>query len=237
MYVTKFDSRKNAAFDWHTYFSEKDFAGQTPLTAGADQQEILSNIRQHLKENHFLMTLTLTKVMRRLLKGVSLPGEPRILELGAGTGFVTKWLLNQYPGRAVLVDNNQASYEYYAAQPLNDYPNIEYLRQDIFALDLPRAFDIVCSFGLLEHFKDKKDILRAHTRFLKPGGYIIILVPLDSILNRVYWEAHPELNLGYRELLTEREFQAALTEQGLSVVRTVESSGYTFDFVAALCTC
>ena len=38
-------------------------------------------------------------------------------------------------------------------------------------------FDIVCSFGFVEHFKDFNDILRRHMKLVAPGGLLIISIP------------------------------------------------------------
>ncbi len=38
-------------------------------------------------------------------------------------------------------------------------------------------FDVVSSFGFLEHFKDPNDIISKHLNILKPGGYLIITIP------------------------------------------------------------
>jgi SAM-dependent methyltransferase len=42
--------------------------------------------------------------------------------------------------------------------------------------DLP-AFDVVYSFGLIEHFPDRRGIVENHVRLVKPGGYLVLGVP------------------------------------------------------------
>jgi hypothetical protein len=108
---------------------------------------------------------------------------------------------------------------------------------DLFQLDLAETFDVVCSFGLIEHFVHKEALLEIHKKFAAFNGMVIILVPLDSPLTRAFLEVHPELNLGYRELLKEKEFKKILVQNGLEVVRTKVSHGYSYDFVGALCLC
>jgi 2-polyprenyl-3-methyl-5-hydroxy-6-metoxy-1,4-benzoquinol methylase len=39
------------------------------------------------------------------------------------------------------------------------------------------AFDVVYSGGVIEHFEDPAEIVRIHTRLLKPGGLALITVP------------------------------------------------------------
>jgi len=39
------------------------------------------------------------------------------------------------------------------------------------------SFDLVCSFGLIEHFDDPREIVLRHVHLAKPGGAILIVVP------------------------------------------------------------
>lgn len=53
--------------------------------------------------------------------------------------------------------------------------------KDFFDVDFQRmhrnAFDIVMSFGFIEHFHDPRSVLAAHMNMLKPGGLLLIMVP------------------------------------------------------------
>jgi SAM-dependent methyltransferase len=52
------------------------------------------------------------------------------------------------------------------------------LNEDIFETSLKKeSFNIVFSYGFLEHFKDLKKVFKVHYDLVKKGGYIIINVP------------------------------------------------------------
>ncbi|MCP5050866.1 MAG: methyltransferase domain-containing protein [bacterium] len=232
MYITKnLAAQGGDHFDWETYFSQEQ-SGQLPPQV--EPRQVLHQVRGHLKEDKSRMTLTLTKLMRNVLTGLTLE-NPRILELGAATGFLTRWLISQYGGSGVLVDSSPASYQAYRStkSPLSD--SITYLREDIFQLEPAESFDLVCSFGLIEHFKDKQAVLEAHWKFARPHGLIVILVPSDTRLTRVFFEAHMELNTGYRELLTMRELENCVRKENLEIVNSGISNGYAYDFGAVVC--
>ncbi|NIM18445.1 MAG: methyltransferase domain-containing protein [Candidatus Aminicenantes bacterium] len=232
MYVT--DVSKNEAsedFDWEAFFSPEH---ADKIIQQVDPLQIIANLRKHLQENKFRLTFTLSKLLRKLLAGEEIK-SPKILELGAATGLLTRWLVSQYGGTGVLVDKSEASYKKYREMKDNIKRYLTYITEDIFDLELAEEFDLVCSFGLVEHFVDKRDVLAVHRKFVSSQGIIVILVPLDSPLTRAFLEVHPELNLGYRELLTESEFKKMLTQNGLEVVRTEVSKGYCYDFIGALC--
>lgn len=225
-----YNANKNEEFDWEAYFS----TGARGIMHQQEPQQVISRINEHLKENKFRMTLALSRVMCYLLKDLE-PEKPRILELGAATGVLTRWMLTQYGGSGVLVDNSNASYEAYNAMRDDLKKDITYIKADLFKLELEKHFDLVCSFGLVEHFKEKKAVIDVHKKFVSPTGIIVIIVPLDSPLTRTFFEVHHELNLGYRELLTRREFSDSLVKQGMKVIRTKISRGYSYDFVGAVC--
>jgi 2-polyprenyl-3-methyl-5-hydroxy-6-metoxy-1,4-benzoquinol methylase len=218
-------------FDWEAFFSPE---APEELFEQLDLRQIMFRLRDHLKENKFRLAFALNRVMTRLFEGRT-PHNPRVLELGAATGFLTRWLLRQYGGTAILVDSSNASYRAYTSMDDDIKKNITYMNVDLFNLELQEQFDLVCSFGLIEHFEDKQEVIEVHKKFVAPGGMILILVPLDTPLTRAFLEVHPELNRGYRELRTEKEFTGILTRHGLQVIRVQASKGYVYDFIGAVC--
>jgi 2-polyprenyl-3-methyl-5-hydroxy-6-metoxy-1,4-benzoquinol methylase len=46
-------------------------------------------------------------------------------------------------------------------------------------------FDVVCSFGFIEHFKKYDEILEKHITLVKPGGYLILSCP--NFTHTQYW--------------------------------------------------
>lgn len=38
-------------------------------------------------------------------------------------------------------------------------------------------YDIVCSFGFVEHFQEWREVLECHSRLVKPGGLLLVSVP------------------------------------------------------------
>ncbi len=233
MYITQdLNLKKGCEFDWEKYFAQ---LGKSSVFNQSDIQKMIEKVRKHLTENTMQLTFSLTEVIRDIFSDFKMKEKPKILELGAGTGFLTRCLIEQYEGSGVLVDNNENSFKSYSS--LNDKCSgpIKYIVQDIFDLNLEERYDIICSFGLIEHFKDKSEVINIHKKFLKPDGYNLIIVPFDSILTRIFFDVHLELNLGYRELLSERDLKSILIKQKLEILNVKISRGYAYDFIAALC--
>jgi SAM-dependent methyltransferase len=63
-------------------------------------------------------------------------------------------------------------------------------RTDAFLLEPRRRYDLVCSFGLIEHFEDWEALLRAHARLVAPGGLLLVSAPnfrggLQGVVHRL----------------------------------------------------
>ena len=55
----------------------------------------------------------------------------------------------------------------------------EFWTGDFFELDkdLKNRYDLVCSFGFIEHFENFPEVIEAHVKLLKPSGKIVITTP------------------------------------------------------------
>lgn len=55
--------------------------------------------------------------------------------------------------------------------------DINIIEADLFSYQPKQLYDLVLSFGLIEHFNDTKSIIQTHLQFLKPGGTLFITLP------------------------------------------------------------
>ena len=55
--------------------------------------------------------------------------------------------------------------------------DIQIIESDLFTYHPEKQYDLVLSFGLIEHFTDLKDIIQNHLKFLNPGGTLFITLP------------------------------------------------------------
>jgi len=61
--------------------------------------------------------------------------------------------------------------------------DINIIEADLFEYKIEKQYDLVMSFGLIEHFNDTKAIITAHLPFLKPGGVLFITLPNFNSVN------------------------------------------------------
>ncbi len=115
------------------------------------------------------------KIVRTYLGDVAFPPDARTLEIGCGTGAVTR-MLAQWPNvaQAVGVDLSPALIE--KARTFSaDIDNLLFESGDACRLDEPDAtFDVVVFHTLLSHCPEPVLALQEAIRVLKPGGWMAI---------------------------------------------------------------
>jgi len=96
-----------------------------------------------------------------------------VLEVGCGTGQVTRWLAQQVrPGRVTAIDFSPAM----VARACRKSIDAHFRCADVCSDDLPTdCFDVVFCMHAFPHFRDKPTALRNISRALKPGGRLIVL--------------------------------------------------------------
>jgi len=102
------------------------------------------------------------------------PEETRsFLEIGCGSGLVTKYLAEKYNARVTGIDIDPQQIEM-AKKNVNGIKNLQYRQAD--AVDLPFSennFDVVLSFGVMHHIKEWLDAVKEVKRVLRGGGYFV----------------------------------------------------------------
>lgn len=234
MYITKGAEQTGPdVFDWDEYFINK---GSGSTKQSVNPKGVVADTRKHLSENESVFGFVFHKVMNTLFSSINLKDSPQVLELGAATGFFTRWIVQRYGGHGTLVDRSKEAYQAFLSTNSAQADHFTYVKEDIFDLNLgEKRFDIVGSFGVIEHFIEKAMIMNAHKKFAKRDGYVIIMIPLDSPLTRAFYEINFELNTGYRELLSENELKGIVQKAGLKVICSAKSEGYVYDFLGIVC--
>lgn len=93
----------------------------------------------------------------------------RVLEVGAGTGWQARTLSEQ--GHDVeAVDLADSNYAHERVWPIRNYDGVHLPFDD-------DQFDVVFSSNVLEHVERLQDLLREMRRVVKPGGYLVHVIP------------------------------------------------------------
>ncbi|MCY9662115.1 class I SAM-dependent methyltransferase [Paenibacillus chondroitinus] len=109
---------------------------------------------------------------------------PRILDLGAGTGLLSSYILGQYPdAKLTLIDLSQGMLDIAKLRFGEMNANLTIQAGDYTAFESDEPFDCVVSALSIHHLEDqaKQNLYARIFKLLKPGG---IFVNADQVLGR-----------------------------------------------------
>ncbi len=142
-----------------------------------------------------------------IARRIALPADPRILEVGCGTGHNLE-MLRRF-GRVDGIEVDPAARELATAR----------LGQPILDAPLPAlpgiadgAYDMIAILDVIEHVEEDVAGMRALAGKLKPGGKMLITVPAFPFM----WSAHDVVN-HHKRRYTKKTLKALVADSGLKL--------------------
>lgn len=144
---------------------------------------------------------------------VGLKGE--VFEVGCAPGKWLAFLAQKFVTRSSGIEYTEAGMQ----ATLRNLDTLGVPTGDIFSGDFfikepEPKYDLVMSFGFIEHFDNPDEVVRRHLRWLKPNGTLVIGVPnfngiyrpMQAILDQEILDKHnlSVMNLDYFKGLAER---------------------------------
>ncbi len=145
-----------------------------------------------------------------------------VLEVGCGTGQITRWLADLVkPGRVVAADFSPAM----LAQARQRGVDADFVLMDICGEGaVQRQFDVVLCFHSFPHFRDQAAALRQIARHLKPDGHLLVLHLVGSAeLNAFHHKVGGPV--GHDHLPPASQWPELLRPAGLRVTEAVDQEG------------
>ncbi len=114
-----------------------------------------------------------------MVQGLSLD-NPRILDLGCATGWMTKLLSELGPTEGV--DLSEAA----IARAKSQYPGIQFIAGDLYEIPLTsEPVDVVVCQEVIAHVSDQPLLVRRISDIIKPGGYLLISAANKYVMDRL----------------------------------------------------
>lgn len=112
--------------------------------------------------------------------------NPRILDIGAGTGLLSAFLLQKYPDATITLMDFAENMLDVARERFSGNENIRYLVSDYSKSDLGGPFDSICSALSIHHLKseDKEKLFKKIYTSLVPGGIFVNADQADGETDR-----------------------------------------------------
>lgn len=111
------------------------------------------------------------------------------------------------------------------------YKNGNFYCDDFFKVSFDNTYDIVCSFGFIEHFVNYKDVLLRHLSIVSSDGIIIVSTPnFKGFLQRVLHKLLDKSNLDrhYLPSMDPLDWKKILTNNGCEIIFCGYIGGFDF---------
>lgn len=96
--------------------------------------------------------------------------------------------------------------------------NVQYILEDIFEAPTREMYDVVASYGVVEHFNSLESVLAAHSKYLRKNGWLLVTLPNFS---------NPLLK-SYRQRFVPESLETHnLDIMNLGIAKTIEQCGFT----------
>src|ERR1700722_7357542 len=101
----------------------------------------------------------------------------RVLEIGCAGGEYLCYFAKHFRFIPFGVDFSEEIRKTAELFEFNGLPKPTLFQEDFFQWRPGQLFDVVCSFGFIEHFEDPRMVIQKHAELLAPGGKLIITLP------------------------------------------------------------
>lgn len=150
-----------------------------------------------------------------------LPEGARILEVGCGTGFLTRRLAGRYPDCRIEALDVSAEMIEQARRQVADVA--AWHVSDVLDFSPVQAYDLIASSSALHWIDDLGALFRHLRGLLRPGGQIVFSIMLEGTFRELHAarvEAVPEKPL-VRRLPAEATVRAAVESAGLRLAECI----------------
>jgi SAM-dependent methyltransferase len=182
------------------------------------------------------MNMLVSKTVLTMLEHLPLGHGCRILEIGAGTGGTTSYVLPHLPASQIeyVFTDLARVFLHKAKIKFKDYPFVRYQILDIEQepvpkIDEPDRFDIIVAANVLHATKDLSQTVDHIRKLLSPGGMLVLLegtapvrwLDISFGLTEGWWRfADDDLRPSY-PLISAGQWEALLKEHGFDQVVSI----------------
>lgn len=146
--------------------------------------------------------------------------EMLLLEVGCGASVWLPYFCKEYGFTVEGIDYTKTGCE--QARLILEKAELSgsIVKSDMYdpPVDMINKYDVVVSFGLVEHFSDTTETIKAISAFAKPGGLIITSVPYMAGLTGLTQRLLDRSTYDIHEIITKERLEKSNKESGLDII-------------------
>lgn len=147
------------------------------MNSSTDKRSHVKNVQRYYRFHAWIYDLTRWTFLfgrKALIKEIpALPSQPRILEIGCGTGYNLKRLQDRFPNAQITGIDLSSDMLRIAKQRLKQSTNVKLIHANYFSLHELDSFDLILLSYSLTIFGDNPQQMIANIiKNLKPKGYL-----------------------------------------------------------------
>ncbi len=161
----------------------------------------------------------LIKTYLKILEQIKsdLPKNPKVLEVGCGTGFFLKALIDKGFSRNVFGIEPSLKMVLDAAPALRKKIKVNIFKSSLFPKN---SFDLVLCFHTLDHMFDPKEFVRGAHSMLKKNGYVIAVVhDTEGLSVKLFGEKSAIFDIEHIYLFNKKTLQEIFMRNSFKIVK------------------
>ncbi|NTW62266.1 class I SAM-dependent methyltransferase [Candidatus Saccharibacteria bacterium] len=122
------------------------------------------------------------------------------IEIGSVPGNFLTYFYHKFGYQITGIDFSDNSKLFHETMKKNGIKNYKFINDEFLGHKFTGMYDVVTSFGFIEHFDDTLEVLGKHVDLVKPGGYLAITIPNFRFLQYLYHSYFDRNNLEIHNL-------------------------------------
>jgi SAM-dependent methyltransferase len=155
-----------------------DKAGEEYWTNAWQHMKLAATMNPYSKNVNDFEIVLLHKIFQKYFSGIN-TSDKLMLEIGCGNSAYLPYFHKYFGFKIFGIDYSQLACEQTKKILEREHVEGEIILGDAFnpPQEMTGKFDVVTSFGVVEHFDRTAETLKEFYKFLKPGGLMITLIP------------------------------------------------------------
>lgn len=209
-----------------------DKAGEQYWTNTWQHMKLAAPLNPFSKNVNNYEIVLLHKIFKKYFSGMDCR-DKLLIEIGCGNSAYLPYFNKHFGFKIFGIDYSQLACEQTRKILQRENVNGEIIFGDAFnpPKELPGKFDVLCSFGVVEHFDKTAETLKEFSVFLKPGGLMITLIPnlagFTGYLQKKFYKPVYDIHVP----MDKNFLDAEIKKSGLELVYSEYCQGLNFNAV------